>query len=141
MIEIRVTKNVQASINKVWDIVSDMDKESNFWHGIKQIKILNKNDNIIDRETTIAFRNSKCMETVTLRRPNEIDIQITKGPFTGVKKISLTAIDNLSTEIHVIWKINLVGFLTIFSSMVKKHIGNGTEEALQRIAEESKIRN
>jgi carbon monoxide dehydrogenase subunit G len=38
------------------------------------------------------------------------------------------------TRIDVVWEIKLAGFLGMFSGMVKKHIAEGTEEALARIA-------
>jgi hypothetical protein len=41
---------------------------------------------------------------------------------------------NLKTRIDVVWNIKLAGFLSMFTGMVKKHIAEGTEEALARIA-------
>jgi hypothetical protein len=33
-----------------------------------------------------------------------------------------------------VWDIKLAGFLGMFTGMVKKHIGEGTDDALERIA-------
>jgi hypothetical protein len=38
------------------------------------------------------------------------------------------------TKVNVAWDFKLAGFLGVFSGMVKKHIAEGTEQALERIA-------
>ena len=51
----------------------------------------------------------------------------------GTKKVTLSPVGEM-TRIDAIWDIKLAGFLGMFSGMVKKHIAEGTEEALDRIA-------
>ena len=138
---INVTRTIRAPKEKVWNIISDMDKETQFWHGTKNIKIINKKDNVVEREVIIAFRNSKCIETVTLTPTESIDVLIKSGPFRGTKNIHLKEVDQSLTEVNVLWNIKLNGILSIFDSMVKKHITRGTVEALQRILQEGEKEN
>jgi carbon monoxide dehydrogenase subunit G len=82
---------------------------------------------------TIAFRDSRCRQTVVLNPKQSVEITITDGPMKGTKKIFLEP-EGEKTTIRVAWDIKLAGFLGMFSGMVKKHISEGTDEALERIA-------
>ena len=87
----------------------------------------------MEREVTIAFKNSLTRQTVVLDPDKSIDITITEGPMKGSKKITLVP-DGDRTRVDVVWDIKLAGFLGMFTGMVKKHIGEGTDDALERIA-------
>jgi len=134
MVVIRVSRNIAASMDRVWNIVADMDREPEFWHGIKSIKNSNKKGNIIEREVVIAFRNSICKEVVTIDPKKSIYIKITGGPMKGTKNITINVIGNNKTRVDVEWNIKFVGFFGVFAGMIKKHISEGTEDALDRIS-------
>jgi hypothetical protein len=123
MVTINASREVSASLDRTWDIVADVDNEPQYWHGTK-----------IEREVTIAFKDSKCRQTVVLNPKKSIEIMITEGPIKGTKTVMLSPSGNLKTRIDVVWNIKLAGFLSMFTGMVKKHIAEGTEEALVRIA-------
>jgi carbon monoxide dehydrogenase subunit G len=136
MVIIHASKEIVAPLEKVWDIVSDIDREPEFWHGTKSIKNLKKEGNIVEREVVIAFRNSLCKEIVTIDPKKSVNIKITYGPIRGTKNIIVNTIENNNnkTIIDVEWNIKLSGFFGMFTGMVKKHILEGTEEALERIS-------
>jgi carbon monoxide dehydrogenase subunit G len=135
MVIIHASKEIVAPLEKVWDIVSDIDREPEFWHGTKSIKNVKKEGNIIEREVVIAFRNSLCKEIVTIDPKKSVNIKITHGPIRGTKNITVNTIENNNkTIIDVEWNIKLSGFFGMFTEMVKKHILEGTEEALERIS-------
>ena len=136
MAEIEVSVEISASINKIWDIVSDIDNEPKFWRGTKEIRNISKNGNMINREVTIAFRDQKCMQEVKLHPKEKIEIVFTKGIIDGTKIITLSAKDE-KTLLQVKWDIKLTGMMGMFTGMIKKHIENGTIQALQKIKEET----
>jgi carbon monoxide dehydrogenase subunit G len=133
MVTLNASQEVSAPLDRVWDVVADMDNEPKYWHGTKAVKNISRNGNVIEREVTIAFRDSKCRQTVVLNPKKSIQITITDGPMKGTKVITLKPSGD-RTRIDVVWEIKLAGFLGMFSGMVKKHIAEGTEEALARIA-------
>jgi carbon monoxide dehydrogenase subunit G len=112
MITINASRDVSAPLDRIWNIVADVDNEPRYWHGTKTVKNISKIDYKIEREVTIAFKDSKCRQTVLLN-----------------------PLDNHKTRIDVIWNIKLAGFLGVFTGIVKRHIAKGTDEALVRIAE------
>ena len=132
---INASREISASIDRIWNIVADVDNEPKYWHGTKTVNNISKDNNKIEREVTIAFKDSKCRQTVLLNPNKSVEIIITQGPIKGTKTITLHPLDNYKTRIDVVWKIKLTGFLAVFTGMVKGHISKGTDEALVRIAE------
>ena len=133
MVAINASREVSAPTSRVWQIVADVDNEPTYWHGTKAVRNIRKSGNIIEREVTIAFRDSKCLQTVVLNPERSVEIAITDGPMKGTKKLTLTPVGD-KTRIDAAWDVKLAGFLGMFTGMVKKHIAEGTEDALERIA-------
>ena len=131
---ISTTRKINSSDELIWSIISDIDKDPDFWHGIKAVKNIKREGNTTERETIIAFRNSKCLELVTLIPPKQITIAIREGPIIGTKIINVTKIDTEKCEIRVDWNIHMKGLMSLFTFFIKKHILKGTDEALERIA-------
>jgi ribosome-associated toxin RatA of RatAB toxin-antitoxin module len=134
MVLIHAYRIVAASIDRVWDVISDIDRDPDFWRGTRQIKNISKTENTVEREVVIAFRNSVCREIVTIDPKKSINIEIIEGPMKGKKTIALSAIENNSTRIDVEWDITINSLFVIFTRIIKRHILNGTQEALERIS-------
>jgi len=135
MAKIEVEIEINAPVDKVWDIVSDIDNEPKFWKGTKEVKNLSKDGNMIYREITIAFRDQKCLQEVKLVPKEKIEAKFTKGILKGEKIISLIPKDE-KTILNTVWDIKLTGMMGMFTGVIKKHIKSGTEQALQSIKEE-----
>ncbi len=134
MAKIESTVEINAPIDKVWEIVSDIDNEPKFWKGTKSVRNISKEGNVVNREITIAFKDKKCLQEVTLYPKEKIQALFTKGIIVGTKTISLTPQEGV-TKLEAIWDIKLSGMMGMFTGMVKKHIQSGTEQALQSIKE------
>lgn len=135
MTEIEAAVNISAPVEKVWQIVSDLDGEPKFWKGTKSVRNISKDGNTIVREVTIAFKDSKCMQKVTLTPNEKIFAEFTEGIIKGTKTVILIPHGN-ETELKAIWDIKLSGMMGMFTGMVKKHIKSGTEQALEAIKKE-----
>jgi len=88
MATINTSREVSAPVDRVWDIVADVDHEPDYWHGTKSVKNISKAGNTIEREVTIAFRDSKCLQTVVLNPKKSVQIMITEGPMKGSKVVT-----------------------------------------------------
>jgi len=135
MAEIETSIEINAPIEKVWDLVSDIDNEPKFWKGTKEVHNISKDGNSVQREVIIAFRDQKCQQKVTLYPKERIVVEFTKGIIDGSKTISLKSLDN-HTRLETKWNIRLTGLMGMFTGMVKKHIKDGTDLALQNIKNE-----
>ncbi|SRR5579885_116412 len=136
MAQVQASVEINAPLDKVWNIISDLDSEPKFWKGTKEVRNISKEGNTVNREVTIAFKDSKCMQTVTIYPKEKIHAQFTKGVIDGTKTISVTP-QGEKTRLEAVWDIKLSGMMGMFTGMVKKHIQSGTEQALQSIKEEA----
>ena len=134
MITFHVGREMHASLDEIWNLISDVDREPEFWHGTKSVKNMRKDGNVIERETVIAFRNGVCKEIVTLDAKNSVKKKILSGPITGTKDIRITPLGANKTRGDVQWNITARGFFGLFRGRVKKHISQGTRDALDRIS-------
>lgn len=136
MTKIEASTKIASSVDKVWDIVSDLDNETKYWKGTKEIHNISKEGNKIKREIIIAFKDSKCLQEVTLYPKEKIVAEFTKGIILGTKTINLKLIDD-EVLLEAIWDMKLSGMMGMFTGMIKKHVKNGTEQALHAIKEEA----
>lgn len=136
MVQIQASVEIDASVDKIWSIVSDLDSEPRFWKGTKEVRNISKDGNTVTREVTIAFKDSKCMQTVTLYPKEKIQIQFTKGVIEGTKTLTLVQIGD-KTRLDVLWDMKLAGMMGMFTGMIKKHIQSGSEQALESIKQEA----
>ena len=135
MATIEASITINASPDKVWEIVSDLDSEPKFWKGTKSIRNISKEGNTVTREVTIVFKDSKCMQTVTVQPKQRILIKFTEGIINGTKTIQLIP-EGEKTKLEAIWDVKLSGMMGMFTGMIKKHIKSGTEQALESIKQE-----
>jgi uncharacterized protein YndB with AHSA1/START domain len=132
---IEVEVEINASVDKVWDIVSDIDSEPKFWKGTKEVKNISKEGNIISREIIIAFRDQKCLQEVEIFPKERIEARFIKGVLNGKKTMLLTPKED-KTLLCALWDIKLTGVMGMFTGMIKKHIKSGTEQAMNSIKTE-----
>ena len=135
MAEIHASVDVNVTIDKVWDVISDLDNEPKFWKGTKEIRNISISENKINREITIAFRDQKCMQEVTIFPKQKIEAKFTKGIIKGEKILNLKETED-GCSLEAVWKIKLSGMMGMFTGMITKHIQSGTEQALQAIKQE-----
>jgi len=133
---IKASVDIKAPLEKVWNIISDLDNEPKFWKGTKEVRIISKEGDIVNREITIAFRDQKCLQQVTLTPKEKIEAVFTKGIIKGTKTISLINKED-NVKLETVWDIKLSGMMNMFTGIVKKHINSGTEQALQSIKREA----
>jgi len=135
MAKIEVEVEINAPVDKVWDIVSDMDNEPRFWKGTKEVRNISKDENTINREVTIVFRDQKCLQEVRLEPKERILVKFTKGIINGEKIIEITP-KGKKTVLRTVWEVKLTGMMGVFTGVIKNHIKSGTEQAMQSIKEE-----
>jgi len=127
---------INAPIDRVWDIISDLDNEPKFWKGTKETRIISRDGNVVTREITIAFRDSKCMQKITIQPKEKIYAEFTKGIIKGSKTLTLKPKDG-SSLLEANWDVKMSGLAGMFTGMIKKHIRSGTEQALESIKQKA----
>jgi hypothetical protein len=134
---INESREVPASVDKVWNIVSDVDNDPQYWSGIKEVKNVNTNSNVIERNIT-TINNANAHQIVTLDPKKSIIINQTAGPITGTRTLILSPSDVNGTKIDVSWNMDFSRIPIIGRGFAKDNILKSTEEALNKIAEAAK---
>ena len=135
MVEIKASVTINTTLDKIWSVISDINNEPEFWKGTKSIRNISQDGNTTKREITIAFKDKKCLQDVTLYPKEKVEAVFTKGIIRGRKTVTIQETGN-TYELEAIWDIKLSGMMGMFTGMIKKHIQSGTEQALTEIKRE-----
>ena len=140
---INATKIVNASKDKVWNIISNVDKNPDYWP-ISIVKNISKSDNTVEREVTVPappFMDNKAHQIITII-PEQFTIveNQTQGAVTGVKTISLqqAGSDANKTEVSIVWNLDMSKIPGIGKGFAKDGISNSVDEALNKIENAAK---
>lgn len=131
MAEIKAAIEINAQVDKVWEVVSDIDNDSKVWTAITSIRNISRENNEVKREVILAKVN-KCLQTVTLYPKEKIHTEWTKGVINGAKDILLTA-RNGTTYLEVVLNYKFTGMAGFMSGKITKDIKNEVERAVEFI--------
>ena len=149
--EIKVSREIYAPANQVWNVVSDIDNETKYWSTFRAIKninttAINMTANTTERQVTLAtgpFGETITHQFVTVN-PEKfvVETNITQGPVTGTRTLTLSPSSSNSnaTKIDVFWNVDMSGIPIFGRGFAKDGIMRTTEEALNNIAAEVNVR-
>jgi len=131
----RIAESIEiaAPLNKVWEIISDLDNEAEYWWGTREVKNISSEGNVINREIFQNFRNHGIMQKVILKPPKEIEIQYLKGLTEGVKYLRISSQSAETQKLEAEWCIHFTGIYFFTTPLIARHVRKGTKDALQRI--------
>jgi carbon monoxide dehydrogenase subunit G len=135
-ININASQVVAAPLDRVWDIVADVDNDSKYYSSLNDIRNISKDGNKIEREVTVGFLKHKAHQTIILNPKKSVEVIMIKGPIQGTRITTLGQVDEGKTRIDVSWNFTPSGVPAFVHDMVKSEISKGTKEALQKIANE-----
>jgi carbon monoxide dehydrogenase subunit G len=134
MVEINASREVPVPLDRIWDVVSDVESEPRYWRDLHAVYNVRRNGNVIEREVTVGFQNSKGRQIVELHPKKSIEVTLTEGPIIGTRIMTLIPSSGETTKVDVSWDVKLSGIPILFKGLVRERISAGTEEALDRIA-------
>ncbi len=148
--EIKVSREIYAPMDQVWNVVSDIDNETKYWSTFRAIKnidmtAINMTANTTEREVTLA--TGPLGETITHQfvtvnsEQFVVETNITEGPVTGTRVLTLSPSSNANaTRIDVFWNVDMSGIPIFGRGFAKDGIMRTTEEALNNIAAEVEVK-
>jgi ribosome-associated toxin RatA of RatAB toxin-antitoxin module len=131
-----MSREVRASLDRLWEIVSDVDNDPNYYDGLNSIKNLSKKGNVIEREVVVGYLKHEGRQTVTLNPKKSVEVKMTEGPLIGTRLTTLSPVGDSNTRVDVSWRIEF-RVPAFVRGMVKREVEKGTEHALNRIAKEA----
>src|SRR5919198_2344469 len=109
MVEINASREVPAPLDRIWDVISDVDSEPRYWRDLHAVYNVLRNGNVIEREVTVGFRNSKGRQIVELHPKKSIEVTLTEGPMIGTRIMTLIPSSDETTKVNVSWDVKLSG--------------------------------
>ena len=138
MIQITKTQDANASVERVWEQISDLETEHKNWPLLRDVKILRKTINSIEREVKIRrgpMGEAKSVQLLSIDAAKKTTtLKMTKGPMLGTRKIELIELGKDQTKIDVSWEFELKGVPGFAIGFVQDNISEVTEKSLAQIA-------
>ncbi len=130
MVQIRFKKTIEinSDIEKIWNIISDISKIPEFWHGTREVNKINDNEYMV----RFAFPQKGWVSFASSRENYSLTENYLSGPFKGFTKNSIFQ-KNGKTVLATEWNIKLSPLLALFSPKLTNHFEAGAENALDRI--------
>jgi ribosome-associated toxin RatA of RatAB toxin-antitoxin module len=135
MTEIKAAIEINASADKVWKVISDLDNDPKFWSAITLIRNISRENNEVKREVILAKVN-KCLQTVTLYPKEKIHTEWTKGIIKGTKDLILTSKESV-TSLEAVLDYKFTGMAGFMSGKITKDVTNEAQRAVESIKEKA----
>jgi carbon monoxide dehydrogenase subunit G len=138
MIEIAKSRRVNARVEKVWDIVSNLEREHEEWPFLREVRILGRTDDSVKREVKVSrgpMGDATSAQTLTIDPSSRSTmLRMTGGPMIGSRKIELSEASADQTRIDVKWEFEMKGVPKFAMGFVKTNISDVTDKALAQIS-------
>jgi uncharacterized membrane protein len=135
VVEIKIRLQINTSQERIWNIISDIDNDPNFWRGITSVKNISREGNVITREILLGT-NNKCVQKLIIYPKEEISIRWVKGVIAGTKTILLTPVGQ-ATLLEVQMNYEFPGVGNLASKRLATLFQNEAEFAVELIKEKS----
>src|SRR6266511_3476398 len=133
MVSIKDFREINASQDRVWGVVSDVEKDVEYWTALSSIRNIRKEGNMIEREVVVRFMGNKSTQRITLNPMDSIQLEMISGPLRGSREIKLSRLGTKRTRIEVSWDIQFAEIPVFAQGFVRARIEEGTQEALAKI--------
>jgi ribosome-associated toxin RatA of RatAB toxin-antitoxin module len=141
MVSINASAEVNAPVERIWSIVSNVDRDPAYWKGMNSSKTIRREENVIEREVNVGFMGHKGHQIVKLNPKTSVDIEMTDGPMVGSRKLKLVPLEEGKTRLEASWDYTFSKVPIFARSFVKSQIERVTKEALEKIALEAEEKN
>ena len=136
MVTINEGRVVDARVDRVWEVVSDVDRDVDYWNGLSSIRNLRREGNLIEREVTVGFIGQTSSQRIELKPKESVELKMTRGPLKGSREIRLTPLDGAKkTRVDASWNFEFSGVPGFARPYVRSQLERGTREALAKIAQ------
>ncbi len=134
MTSINESRTLDAPIDRVWEVVSDVDRDPDYWEGLASVRNIRKEKNLVDREVVVGFMGRKGTQRILLSPKRSVRLELVGGPLRGSRSINLTPLGGNRTRIDVSWNIEFSEIPAFAQGFVRSRLEESTHEALDRIA-------
>jgi hypothetical protein len=134
--QIHSSREVYASVDRLWNTITNLGNDT-AWNQVDSMKITKKTGNIIEADTTVGPQalNLKGHEIIMLHPKQSVVTNVTQGPITGSRVVTLIPLSENKTKIDVLWSIDMPGVPFFAKGIAKDGFMKATEGALNRLTQ------
>lgn len=125
--QIHASREVSAPVDKVWNTFTNQSND-NTWNQVDVMKITKKTSNMIEADIRVG-PPTMGHEIITLHPKQSVITNITNGPVTGNRVVTLSPLSENKTKVDVLWNVDLSGIPFFAKGSVKDGLKR-TEQAL-----------
>ncbi len=139
MLKIEKSSEMAASVDRVWELISDTDQDQVYWGAIGDIKVLKRDGNTIEREATVGPRAfpHRSLQTITLTPKKSIQLTMAGEGLAGERKVVLAPLGINGTRVDVSWQLEVNDVPGFVQGIVKAQISKATDDALKKFKTEA----
>jgi hypothetical protein len=131
--QIHSSRQVSASVDKVWNTIASLSVDPT-WNQVDSMKVIKKTGNTIEANNTVG-PGVKGHELIMLHPKQSVVTNITEGPVTGTRVVTLSPLSENKTKVDVLWNIDLSGVPFFAKDFAKNGFMKATEQALNRLTQ------
>jgi carbon monoxide dehydrogenase subunit G len=133
MVSINSKIDVNAPVDRIWGIISNVDRDPEYWKGLSTVENTRKEENLVERQVKVGFMGHKGHQIVKLYPNDSVELSMTDGPMKGSRTMKLIP-EGTRTRIEVSWNFEFHKVPVFARGFVKSQLEDVTKDALQRIA-------
>ena len=134
--QIHSSREVSASVDRLWKAIGNLGNDT-AWNQLDSMKIIKKTGNMIEADTTVGPQalNLKSHEIIMLHPKQSVVTNVTQGPITGSRVVTLIPLSENKTKIDVVWSIDMPGVPFFAKGIAKDGFVKATEQAMNRLTQ------
>lgn len=132
--QIHSSRQVPVSVDKVWSTITSLSTDPT-WNQVDSMKVIKKTDNTIEADTTVGPQNANAHEIITFHPKQSVVTNVTQGPITGSRVVTLTPLSANKTNIDVLWNVDMSGIPFFAKGFAKDGFTKATEQSLNRLTQ------
>jgi hypothetical protein len=101
------------------------------------MKVVKKTGNTVEADTTVGPQNANAHEIITFHPKQSVVTNITQGPITGSRVVTLSPLSANKTNIDVLWNVDMSGIPFFAKGFAKDGFTKATEQALDKLIQAS----
>lgn len=131
---LKESRNIDTPLDRVWQIVSNVDKDPAYWSGLVSIRNIRKEENYVEREVVLGFMGRRGTQRIVLNPKKSVQLTLMTGPLRGSRITRLTSLEPKKTKVKILWDIEFSEVPEFAQGFVLSRLEASTHDALERIA-------
>jgi hypothetical protein len=130
--QIHSSRQVSVSVDKVWNTIINLSTDTT-WNQVDSMKVIKKAGNTIEADTTVGPQNANAHEIITFHPKQSVITNVTQGPITGSRVVTLSPLSANKTNIDVLWNVDMSGIPFFAKGFAKDGFTKATEQSLNKL--------